>query len=148
MFAGIEGAPSLDEPGMSYGLVFAYRWEAFGVAARVEHSVWASFDTEEKWALGVLDVALGGEWFHTGKRLRSALFLGTSTLLYSTPIDPAGKTGLFFDLRPAGYAWRLFGERWVLRLDPLHVAVEAPVLGKIPLLKVQYRATLALEVQL
>jgi hypothetical protein len=50
----------------------------------------------------------------------------------------------FLDFRPVGVRWRV-GPKVTLGLEPLHFALVAPVLTGIPLLDVQYRTTVYLE---
>ena len=65
-------------------------------------------------------------------------------MLYETALDDPGTTGLFFDIRPTGVRWPV-GKGYVLVLDPLTFTVEAPALGGIPLVQIQYRTVFALE---
>ena len=50
-------------------------------------------------------------------------------------------------LRPIGIRYPLT-ERVVLMLDPVYMAYLAPVLSSIPLVQIQYRSGVALEVRL
>ena len=55
--------------------------------------------------------------------------------------------GLFLDLRPAALRWTL-SRHLVLVLDPLTVALVAPVLGSPGIHQLEYRTLLGLEVNL
>ncbi len=141
----LDLAPGVGVPSVNYGLQLAYHGEKLGVLLRAEHSIWFNLNTEEAAKRGTLDIALGGEWFHFERRGRTSLYVGISRLLFDTPLDLAGATGPFLDWRPLGVRLPLGGPFHLL-LDPLHVVFIAPVLGALPLIVVQYRATVGIEI--
>lgn len=65
-------------------------------------------------------------------------------LLFDTLLDDAGEVGFFVEIRPVGLRWNV-GEEVFMILDPLAIAVVAPVLEGIPLAIVQYRTMLGIE---
>jgi hypothetical protein len=65
-------------------------------------------------------------------------------LLFDTGLDRRGNVGLYFELRPLGVRWSR--PRATVVLDPLTFAVVAPVLTNIPLVQIQYRTVLQIEI--
>lgn len=138
---------SLVEASFGYGLRGGYRWERWGVHGLVEHDMWVTTEHERDVVYGALNLGAGGEisWFDG--RAHTSLALGASVLLFDTFLDSAGTTGFFLELQPLGVRWPL-AARWDLVLDPLSFHVLVPVTDAIPLVKVEYRTTLAVEVWL
>ncbi|WPB79610.1 hypothetical protein KYC5002_10695 [Archangium violaceum] len=120
------------------------RWGAF---LHVEQNLWRGTEYGATTVPGALNVGLGAELRFADGRIRSSATLGPSLLLFDTPLDEAGKVGVFAELRPLGLRWAV-SRHLQLGLDPLSFAVAAPVLSGIPLVRVQYRTTLSLEVLL
>ena len=96
---------------------------------------------------GAFNIGIGGEYLYFGRRMRSGINVGPSILLFDTGIDPAGTTGLFLDVRPAGLRWRLH-DNVLIQFDPLTFTVVAPALSGIPLVVIEYRTALAFEFSL
>jgi hypothetical protein len=119
-------------------------WGAF---LQLEQSLWRGTEYGATVVPGTLNLGLGSEWRFANGLIRSSVTLGPSLLLFDTRIDKAGHLGVFLEARPLGLRWRL-GPRFTLGLDPLSLAIVAPVLTGIPLVRVQYRTTLALEFDL
>ena len=130
----------------SYGYApkLGYRWGDWGLFAQVEHNIWGTQEFEDTLRSGVLNAGLGVEFLYFDRRVRSSLAFGPSVLLFDTALDETGHTGIFADLRPAGLRWRLH-EHVVVQLDPISFTLAAPVLEKIPLVNIQYRAVLGFE---
>ena len=127
-----------------YGLRAGLRGTRWGAFLQVEQNAWRGVEVATGWDAGTFNAALGGELRFAEGRCRTALALGTSTLLFRTPLDPPGSTGLFLDVRPVGLRWEL-PRGFTLQLDPLTAAIAAPVLGGIPLIQLEYRTLVSVE---
>lgn len=149
--AEVHGSLLSDVPNRSiatatagYGVRAGVRGARWGAFLQVEQNAWRGVEAASAWDAGTFNAALGGELRFADGRCRTALAVGTSTLLFRTPLDPAGSTGLFLDVRPVGLRWEL-PRGFSLQLDPLTAAIAAPVLGGIPLIQLEYRTLLSLE---
>ncbi len=127
-----------------YGARAGLRGARWGAFLQLEQNAWRGVEAAAGWDAGVLNAALGGELRFAEGRCRTALAVGTSTLLFRTPLDPPGSTGLFLDVRPVGLRWGL-PRGFTLQFDPLSVALAAPALGGIPLIQLAYRTLLSVE---
>lgn len=114
------------------------------VGARVEHDLWSTFELEGGIDLGALSIAAIVGKLHLDGRVRTSLAIGPSVLLFDTGLDRRGNVGLYFELRPLGIRWSR--PRATVVLDPLTFAVVAPVLTNIPLVQIQYRTALQIEI--
>jgi hypothetical protein len=153
LFAAVEVHGSLlsDVPNRSlatatlgYGVRGGIRGTRWGAFLHVEQNAWRGVEAAQGFDAGALNVALGGELHFADGRCRTALALGTSTLLFRTVLDAPGTTGMFLDVRPVGLRWSL-PRGFTLQFDPLTAAIVAPVLGGIPLLQLEYRTLLSVE---
>lgn len=142
----ISGSPS--HPAASWSLKAGLRekehWTAFLVA---EQDLWLGL-ASSKLHLGVVNAALGVELRYFDQRVHSFLAVGTSTLLQRTPIDEAGQTGFYLNIRPVGLRFPLEHSGLVFIFDPLHFSMSAPVLTSVPLFVVTYKTSVALEFSL
>lgn len=120
------------------GVTGGYRFGMFGVFLMVEHNAWVALELDAGVEAGAFNIGLGGEIIWGGGLLRSAMAIGTSTLLHRTLFDGPGTTGFFIDFRPIGARWCLT-EGMHIGLDPITFAIVAPVLSGIPLMRVLYR---------
>jgi len=127
-----------------YGVRAGLRGTRWGAYLQLEQNAWRGVEAATAWDAGTFNAALGGELRFAEGRCRTALALGTSTLLFRTPLDAPGSTGLFLDVRPVGLRWEL-PRGFTLQLDPLTAAIAAPVLGGIPLLQLEYRTLVSVE---
>lgn len=152
-FAAVEFHGSLlsDVPNRSlaaatagYGARAGLRGSRWGAYLQVEQNAWRGVEAARGFDAGTFNAALGGELQFAEGRCRTALALGTSTLLFRTALDAPGTTGLFVDVRPVGLRWSL-PRGFTLQFDPLTAAIVAPVLGGIPLLQLEYRTLLSVE---
>ena len=100
--------------------------------------------SQDRFRAGALSLAVGGEYRFLSGRVRSALALGVSRLLFETALDEPGSMGLFAELSPLGLRWPV-ARNVVVRLDPVSMAVVAPALSGIPLILLEYRHTAAIE---
>lgn len=129
--------------GIRGGLLF----EAWGVFLHVEQSLWQGSEYGTGVVPGSFNAALGVEYRFANNLLRSSVAIGTAVLLFDTPIDRKGSFGAFVEVRPLGLRWRL-DPRLSVGFDPLAFALVAPVLAGLPLIRVQYRTALMLELEL
>jgi hypothetical protein len=152
-FAQLEGHLSLfsDVVGRSlFAGTFGYsgrggwRFGQWGAFLQVEHNLWVTSELETEVVTGALNVGLGAEFTFANGVIRSSLALGPSVLLYDTPLDPAGSTGFFVDIRPLGVRFP-FMDRFAVGFDPLGFSLVAPVLKGIPLVQLTYRTGLYVE---
>jgi hypothetical protein len=132
-------------PTFGYGVRVGRRWNDLGGFVQVEHNVWWATESKQGLNLGALNVGLGFDAVYANGKVETSVAAGPSILLQSTPLDYAGHTGLFLELRPVGLRWRA-DEHIGITFDPLSLAVVAPVLGGIPLIHIQYRTTAGMEV--
>lgn len=143
LLAGSSGVPNLSASfglGLRGGVEFG-RW---GVFLHVENDVWGAATYGNKLSPGVLNYGVGADFRYAGGFVRTALTLGLSTLLFNTPIDNAGSTGLFLYVVPLGLRWQL-SKLLTLGLDPINFVLELPSMTRIPLAHIEYRAALSLE---
>ena len=85
--------------------------------------------------------------FNSYKPANVLAVVGPSILWFDTGLDEKGSVGLFLDLRPAGLHWTL-GSHLAVVLDPLSLALVAPVLGSPNIRQLEYRTLLGVEVSL
>lgn len=121
------------------------RFGAWGAFVHAEQSLWQGTEYAAHVVPGTFNAALGAEHRFARGLVRSSLALGVSVLLFDTPIDRRGTAGLFVDVRPLGLRWQL-DRNFGIGVDPISLAIAAPVLSGIPLVRVQFRTTLVLEV--
>lgn len=114
------------------------------VGAKIEHDLWSTFELEGGIDLGALSIAMVVAKLHLDGRVRTTLSAGPSVLLFDTGLDRRGNVGLYLELRPVGVRWSR--PRATVVLDPLTFAVVAPVLTNIPLVQIQYRTVLQIEI--
>ena len=152
-FAGVEGAVSLlsDAPErsfidatMGYALRGGYRFDRWGVLGQIERNYWVPTELSHAVVPGALNVGAGAEWFLVNGRVRLSATAGPSILWYDTSFDSKGSVGLFADLRPVGLRWRP-SRRFGVALDPLSLAIVAPVLGSPGIVQLEYRTILGVE---
>lgn len=142
----VNAGGSLFAPTLAFGVEGGVRWGRWGLLARADWNPWFSTsDIKRSLDKGSLNLGIGGEVMYFGGRVRSAVFLGTATLLFDTGLDKKGKTGPMLDVVTVTLRWP-FGDWFVLRYDPCTVHVVMPVLDRIPLILFEYRHTVSGEV--
>lgn len=142
----INTGASLFVPTLAIGIEGGIRWERWGLLARADWNPWFSTSNEKRsLEKGSLNLGVGGELRYFGGAARSAVFVGTSTLLFDTGLDRKGKTGVSLDFVTVTLRWPL-GDWFVLRYDPCTVHVVMPVLDRIPLILFEYRHSVSGEV--
>jgi len=116
-----------------------------GALAKLDINPWFNIQESDALKPGALNIGIGPEILYFQERVRSALFVGPSVLLFDTALDEKGSTGLFIDLITASLRFPL-NDGFAFRIDPATVHFVMPVLGRIPLIQIEYRHTLAMEV--
>ena len=76
--------------------------------------------------------------------VRSTVDLGFSTLLMDLYGVPRGSTGLYGSFSPLGLEWKLANIPYLI-VNPLSIALAAPLLTNVPFVYAQYRFTLGIE---
>lgn len=109
----------------------------------VDYSGWQSLEDRSVITFGALNLAAEYTRTFFGDVVAMSLAAGPSILLTDSILDDAGSVGLYIELRPAGFRWRF--KHVNIGLDPLSFTVVAPVLGALPLVRVQYRTTVSVE---
>ncbi len=133
-------------PAFGYGVKIGHRWDDLSGFVQIEQNLWyATEATHGGLSAGALNIAFGFDAVYADGHVHTSVAAGPSILLDSTPLDSAGHIGLFFEVRPIGLRWK--AEDGIgFTLDPLSLAVVAPVLTGIPLVHVQYRTTAGVEI--
>lgn len=121
------------------------RWDTFGAFVVADFSTWRSPYVEEgEERQAALNLGVGMDLLWIDGFVRSTVAAGASVLLRGTEADEPGTTGLFLDLRPLSYRWRL-ADRWRLNFSPIGATILMPVLTGIPLVELQFRTALSGE---
>jgi hypothetical protein len=133
-------------PTFGYGVRVGHRWDDMAGFVQIEQNLWRQTESAGRnLSLGALNIALGFDGIYAGGKVHTSVAAGASILLDSTPLDEAGNVGLFFELRPIGLRWRA-EDNIGFNIDPVTLAIVAPVLTGIPLIHIQYRTTLGMEI--
>lgn len=130
------------------GLRGGFGNERWGLFLHVENNVWGGTNYDAGLVPGVLNVGLGGEHRFADGLIRTAVTFGTSTLLFDTVLDKVGSTGLYLDVRPLGIRWKIPKTIFTFGIDPLGLTFLMPVMTGLPLVRIQFRTSLCLEVTL
>ncbi|MCA2981784.1 MAG: hypothetical protein INH41_01140 [Myxococcaceae bacterium] len=117
----------------------------WGLAGLVESNLWLATELSRARVLrGALNLGVGPEFRWVGDHLRASLLVGPSILLTPTLLDAPGSVGVFVTVTPAQLAWAVRSLR--ITLSVLSLSIVAPVLRGIPLVDVQFRTTVGVEV--
>ena len=144
IFSGQTGL-ALNFPSAYLSVGYAQTVNNDRVLGKIEWNPWITFqDLNGLWNTGVLNIGLGWEKQYFQSRCRSALFIGTSTLLFDTALDPTGSTGFFLEFSLVSLRFPI-NKDLTLRVDTADIHIGAPVLSGIPLIVMQYRHGIALE---
>ncbi|MGA9525116.1 MAG: hypothetical protein WBV82_26890 [Myxococcaceae bacterium] len=139
-----ETGASLIEPSLHTALEGGYRLDRLGLLVRAEWNPWLTLQQPSARAnRGVTNIGVGGELRYFGDRMRSALLVGASVLLFRSAFDAPGTIGPFVGIVPTSF--RFPWGRHAVRVDPLSLYVLMPSLGSIPLVVIQYRHSVSLE---
>lgn len=145
LLSGAQRQPLVD-PSMGWGVRLGLgARDGWGAFVQVEQNIWIPTQSLTPFP-GVLNAGVGVEHRFAGGLMRSAVAVGTSTLLFDTALDSVGDTGLYLDVRPLGLRWSPTGFL-TIGLDPLSLVVAAPVMTGLPLVRIQYRTSLSTEVR-
>jgi hypothetical protein len=139
-----SGEPALGAA--AYRVAAGFRHGPLDVFFSVEHGFWRGGEGSRGLSVQALGVGVGFGASYFGGRLRSEIAAGPSILLTRSQLDEAGTTGLFVDVRPAGYRWR-FCRRGGVSVYPLTLPFVAPVIEGTPLVYVSYRTVLAFDLE-
>lgn len=101
----------------------------------------AVFDGEPQ---GIAALSLGIEHPYFHGRMRFMFEAGVSVMLRETTLDSRGRVGLVSSFRPVGIRIPLTRDR-TLVVDPLSLSLLLPDTTGIPLLLIQFRTVLSLE---
>ena len=143
-FSGQTGF-SLNVPSTYLSMGYRKDFADGGLLAKVEWNPWITLqDLNGLWNAGVLNIGVGWEKQYFDSRCRSAIFIGSTTLLFDTALDPVGSTGVFLEVSPVSLRFPI-DKALTLRVDPGNIQISAPVLSGIPLITMQYRHGVALE---
>jgi hypothetical protein len=112
----------------------------------LEHDLWFDRDWGRAAIPGVLNFGGGLALLYFKQRMRSSAAIGLSALLFEGDTEARGATGLFLELRPAGVRWPLRGGKLAVELHPISLMLEVPSVERVPIVRVSFRTTLALEI--
>jgi MYXO-CTERM domain-containing protein len=152
-FASVEGHGSFlnDSPNASlldvtfgYSARGGYRWGRWRAVIHVEHNAWLVTEYGAAVNAGAFNLGVGAEVLLFDDLIRIGLVVGPSLLLFDTPLDDSGSTGIFSDLRPLGFRYEV-ADGVIVTFDPLTMSVVAPVLGDPPLRKIERRTYAGME---
>ena len=144
IFSGQTGL-SLNTPSTYLSMGYSKELTDGNLLATIEWNPWITLqDLNGMWNTGVLNIGVGWEKRYFDARCRSAVLIGSTTLLFDTALDSAGSTGFFLELSPVSLRFPL-DEALTLRVDPGNIQIASPVLSGIPLITMQYRHGVALE---
>jgi hypothetical protein len=141
----LEAGASLAEPSLVVGLEGGVRLGAFSILLEVDWNPFFSIGDNDVIDPGVLDVGLGLEHVFADGLLRTAIFAGTSTLLYDTAFDAAGTTGVFVEIVPLSLRLPIAASVLTLRVDPISAHLIAPVLSGLPMVRYEFRHAVSVE---
>ena len=94
---------------------------------------------------GVLNLGVGVEHIYHEGTLRSALFFGSSTLLFESALDQAGTTGVFVELLPISVRLPIDRNVITMRIDPVSMHLLIPAFGVLPMVRYEFRHAISLE---
>lgn len=122
----------------------AYHIQDWAFVVAVENARWRAPELGSRTWQKALNVGFGIARYHRSGLLRTMLLVGPSILTRANDLDPAGSVGLFVDLRPLGFSWRV-SDSIALVADLLYMTLVAPVLTGVPLIDFQFRSSLGVE---
>ena len=144
IFSGQTGF-SLNTPSTYLSASYSKEFTDGNLLGKIEWNPWITLqDLNGLWNTGVLNIGVGWEKQYFDSRCRSAILVGSTTLLFDTALDSAGSTGFFLELSPVSLRFPI-DETLTVRVDPGDIQIGAPVLSGIPLITMQYRHGVALE---
>ncbi|MCU0661267.1 MAG: hypothetical protein MUC50_02960 [Myxococcota bacterium] len=113
----------------------------------VEHNLWLGSDLAHSGIPHVLNWGGGMGAILRHAKVRSSVAVGGSTMLFDTVNGHIGDTGLFVDVRPLALRFRA-GARSVVEIVFLSFQASIPKIEGIPLIHLEFRTALTLELGL
>jgi hypothetical protein len=145
--AALEVGVSLAEPTLVVGVEGGVRVDGqWTFLLEVDWNPWLTITGPSLATAGVLNVGVGVEHIYHQGTLRSALFLGSSTLLFESALDQAGSTGFFIELLPVSIRIPLLDDVCTLRVDPVSMHLIVPAFGVLPLVRYEFRHVVSVEI--
>lgn len=142
----IEVGVSLAEPTLVIGAEGGVRIDGqWTFLLEVDWNPWLVITGPAIATAGVLNIGVGVEHIYHEGTLRSALFLGSSTLLFESALDQAGSTGFFVELVPVSIRIPLVEDVCTLRIDPVSMHLIVPAFGVLPLVRYEFRHVVSVE---
>ena len=138
-----EGSPNLNIS-FGFGIRGGIEFGQWGIFLHVENDVWGATTYGYKFQPGVMNYGVGADFRYAGGFVRTALTIGLSTLLFNTPLDKAGSTGIFLYAVPVGLRWQL-SKLVTFGLDPINFVIAMPSMTRIPLAHIEYRFGISVE---
>ena len=132
---------------LGYSVKGGLRFSQWGFFLHIENNRLFTKELERNIEKGTLNIGLGAEYNYLNNRVYSSMTMGASTLLFDTMLHEAGRTGIFWLIKPIGFRYEI-GDLFCILFDPLSFAVVAPVLGGYEMVIKEYRTSLAFEVRL
>jgi uncharacterized protein (TIGR03382 family) len=144
----VEGRASLSVENPAYALGAAALWSLgrAEVGGFLELNPWYGVERHSM-NLGVTNAGVLAHWLlplRPDLRLRFGAGLGLSMLNEEMIGTPAGKLGLYANVRLVGLVWQ-WTDRTALTVDPFDLALPAPQLTGWPLLRSQYRFSVGVQ---
>ena len=138
-----RGGPLISN--VSYGAELGWRFSTrLDLTLSLEHNFWPSSEASDEGDVAqVINWGVGIALLYFDGNVRSSLIAGGSTMLFETPLDEVGDTGVFFDFRPVTYRFR--SPIGTVEVAPLALEVMAPTLSGIPLIEIVYRTVVTME---
>lgn len=122
----------------------AYHIQDWAFVVAAENARWRAPELGSRTWQRAINVGFGIARYHRSGLLRTMFLVGPSILTRANDLDPAGSVGLFLDLRPLGFSWRV-NESIALVADLLYMTLVAPVLTGVPLIDFQFRSSIGVE---
>ena len=122
----------------------AYHLPDLAFVVSVEGARWRAPELGGRPWQTALNIGFGIARYHRSGLLRTMFLIGPSILTRANALDPAGSVGLYVDLRPLGFSWRV-NDHFAVVADLLYMTLVAPVLTGVPLIDFQFRSSLGVE---
>jgi hypothetical protein len=146
----LEAGLSLAEPSFVVGVEGGVRINGeWSVLLEIDANPWLTLNGPDAVTAGVLNIGVGAEHIYHGGTLRSAFFVGSSTLLFESALDQAGTTGFFIELLPVSVRIPIDRTGFAVRIDPVSMHLIVPSTSPVlPLIRYEFRHAVSLELVL